>query len=108
MILIGSALLFTFGMLLLLRQTLILAYDLIKLALLLVAWCGYLLAATIFGCLVLGDKLVRYLRGTPEPEPVITINIHTFDDDNPSRFGYEWSIPVSEVATGEWYGIQTA
>jgi hypothetical protein len=88
-ILIGSALLFTFGMLLLLRQTLILAYDLIKLVLLLVAWCGYLLAATIFGCLVLGDKLVRYLRGTPEPEPVITINIHTFDDDNPSRFGYE-------------------
>lgn len=83
MILIGSALLFTFGMLLLLWQAVAITYNLIKLAVLLVAWCGCALAVIVTGGWYLGDKLVRYIRGTePEPEPVITINIAL--DDAPA------------------------
>jgi hypothetical protein len=82
MILIVSPLLFTFGMLLLLWRAIVISYCLIELAVLLVAWCGCALALVVTGGWYLGDKLVRYFRGT-EPEPVITINI-ALDDDAPA------------------------
>jgi hypothetical protein len=76
--------LFLFGTILLLWSAIVIAYHLIKLAVLLVAWVGCLLAVIVTGSWYLGDKLLRYLRGAPsESEPMITINI-TLDDDDAS------------------------
>jgi|SRR6516162_10181942 hypothetical protein len=67
------AILFAFGALLLLVQALRIAFSLIKLAVLLVVWCGCFLAVTVTGGLYLGDKLVRWFKVISEPEPVVTI-----------------------------------
>jgi hypothetical protein len=76
MIIIGSAILFALGMALLLWQAIVIVYRLIKIAVLLVAWCGCVLALVVTGCAWLGVKLFKL-----EPdEPVVTINI--FDDDD--------------------------
>jgi hypothetical protein len=71
MILIGSAVLFTIGMLLLLRQAIVIAYYLVKLAVLLVVTCGCVVVIVVAACWVLVEKLAKRIRG-PEPEPHCT------------------------------------
>jgi hypothetical protein len=63
---------------LLLIQALRIALGLIKLAVLLVAWCGCLLAVIITGSWY---RMVRYLRRSQEPEPASTDNddAHTIE-----------------------------
>jgi hypothetical protein len=91
MIIIGSAILFAFGMLLLLISAVRIAFDLIKLCFYLLALAVLLpvtalLALCVFvqWCAKHVMILVRWLRGLPKPiesEPMITINI-TLDDDD--------------------------
>jgi hypothetical protein len=83
MIFIGSAILFIVGMLLLLRSTIIIAYHLVELAMLLVALCGCVLALAVTGCLVVGDWIVRHIRGA-EPE-LISIEINIVDGGEPNQ-----------------------
>jgi hypothetical protein len=82
MIFIGSAILFAFGIALLLWQAIVISYHLIKLAVLLVAWCGCALALAVTACAWLGVKLMQGFRpGAEEHGPVVVINIDDVHDD---------------------------
>jgi hypothetical protein len=91
-IFIGSAILFAIGMLLLLISAARIAFGLIKIAVLLVAWCGCTLALIVCAILLFLQWcakhvmiLVRRFKGIPEPvepEPMITINIVLDGDDD--------------------------
>jgi hypothetical protein len=83
-----SAIMFVVGAALVLRSLIAISYDLIKLAALLVAWCGCALAVVVMGCLLFVQWyvkhvaiLVRWFRGLPEPETTIVININIVDSD---------------------------
>jgi hypothetical protein len=81
MILLGSITLLAIGLSLLLWQAIVISYHLIRLAVLLIAWCGCALALVVTGCAWLGVKLVQYVKGpgSEVPEPAIVIDIC---DDN--------------------------
>jgi hypothetical protein len=82
MILLGSMTLLAIGLLLLLWQAIVISYHLIRLAVLLIAWCGCALALVVTGCAWLGVNLVQYVKGprSEEPEPAIAIDILGDDD----------------------------
>jgi hypothetical protein len=79
-ILIGSAILFALGIALLLWQVIVLAYRLTRLAVLLIALCGSVLAVVVTGCAWLVMKVAQYIKGQ-EPEPVVTISFYADADD---------------------------
>jgi hypothetical protein len=79
MIIIGSALLLAPAALLLLWQAIVIAYHLLKLIVLLVAWCGCAAALVVAGCAWLVMKLVQGFMPKQEPEG-ITITITIMDD----------------------------
>jgi hypothetical protein len=74
MIILVSALLLAIGLLVLLWQAIVISYHLIKLAVLLVIWCGY---AVVLVVCALG-LAVQYVMGWLKPEPVVNFYL---DDD---------------------------
>ena len=74
MILIGSALLLTIGLLVLLWQAIVISYHLLKLVVLIVVWCGY--AVVLVVCVV--GLAVQYVMRWLKPEPVV--NFYSDDD----------------------------
>jgi hypothetical protein len=70
-----SAILFAIGMLLLLRSAIVITFSLLKIVVLLVAFCGYALVLVVAGC----GWLVSWF--VPRSEPVITITIVDDVDD---------------------------
>jgi hypothetical protein len=79
MIIIGSAILLAIGLLVLLWQAIVICYHLIKLAVLLVIWCGYAVVL-VAACCCLAMQYILVLVRWLKPEPVVTINI--LDDDD--------------------------
>jgi hypothetical protein len=84
MILIGSAILFVFGMLLLSIQAIRIAFGLIKIAYYIIKLivCLVVLILAAFGLFC--SILVRWLKGIPVPAPVITINFYSDEEDVPT------------------------
>jgi hypothetical protein len=80
MILIGSALLFSFGLLLLLVQAIRIAFSLLKIAFYLVKGAVYL--AVLVVCVV--GLAVQYVMRWLKPEPVTTVYISLDDADVPT------------------------
>jgi hypothetical protein len=74
-IIIGSATLLAIGLLVLSIQAIRIAFSLLKLAYYLIklAVCLVVLVVCAFGLFC--QWLVQWLKGTPEPEPVVTIII---------------------------------
>jgi hypothetical protein len=80
MISIGSAILLAIGLLLLLVQTIRIAFSLLKIAFYLAKGAVYL--AVLVLCIIgLG---VQYVMRWLKPEPVITVNISLDDEDVPT------------------------
>jgi hypothetical protein len=79
MLLIGSALLLAIGLLVLLWQAIVISYHLLRLAVLLVIWCGY--AVVLVVCAVC--LAIQYILGRFKPEPVV-MDIYLDDEDVPT------------------------
>jgi hypothetical protein len=80
MILIGSTILLAIGLLMLLWQAIVISYHLLRLAVLIVVWCGY--AVVLVVCVVgLG---VQYVMRWLKPEPVVTVIYSDDDADVPT------------------------
>ena len=78
MVIIGSALLLAIGLSVLLWQAIVISYHLLKLAVLLVIWCGY--AVVLVGCVV--GLAVQYVMRWLKPVPAITVNFYSADEDD--------------------------
>jgi hypothetical protein len=78
MIIIGSTLLFTFGVLLLLVQAIRIAFSLIKIVFLLAK--GALCLVVLVVCVV--GLAVQYVMRWLKPEPAITVNFYSADEDD--------------------------
>jgi hypothetical protein len=74
MIIIGSAILFIFGVLLLLIQAARIAVGLVMICYYLIKLAVCLTVAPIAGCWLIGQWCVKRVRGIG-PEPVVTISI---------------------------------
>jgi hypothetical protein len=89
-ILIGSAALLAIGLLLLAVQAIRIAFSLLKIAYYLAKAAVYLVVLMVCGvCLAVQHvlTLTRWLEGKPEPaepEPVITINFYSNEEDAPT------------------------
>jgi hypothetical protein len=79
MILIGSALMLTIGLLVLLWQAIVISYHLLKLVVLIIVWCGY--AVVLVVCVV--GLAVQYVMRWLKPAPVVTV-IYSDDDSVPT------------------------
>jgi hypothetical protein len=103
MIIIGSAILFIFGVLLLLIQAARIAVGLAMICYYLIKIAVCLTVAALAGLRLVGQLCVnRYgSRGIPmqEPEPGITINI--FTDDHPADEG-----PIIELPRGSFRRVR--
>jgi hypothetical protein len=78
MIIIGSGLMGLIGLLMLLWQAIAICYHLLRLAVLLIIWCGYVVVLVV--CVVgLG---VQYVMGWFKPPPVVTVNFYLDDDED--------------------------
>jgi hypothetical protein len=80
MIIIGSAVLLAIGLLVLLWQAIVISYHLLRLAVLLVIWCGYAVVLVVCGV----GLAAQYVMGWGKPEPVITVNTSPDDEDVPT------------------------
>jgi hypothetical protein len=82
MIIIGSALLFAVGVLILLVQAISIAFSLLKIAynLAKLAVCLVVLVVCTFGLFC--QWVARWLTGGREPEPVVTVNFYSADEDD--------------------------
>jgi hypothetical protein len=78
MILIGSALLLTIGLLILLVQAIRIAFSLLKLAYYLAKGAVYLVVLIV--CVV--GLAVQYVMRWGKPEPAITVNFYSADEDD--------------------------
>jgi hypothetical protein len=81
MIIIGSAILFAFGMAILFVQTIRIAISLLKIAYYLIKLAVVLTFTAVCTILLALQWCVRGLTGIPEQEPVITINVYSDDDE---------------------------
>ena len=83
MILLGSGALLTIGLLVLLIQVARIAFGLLKIACYLIALAVLLPVTALLGLCLAVQWCVRFVLGTrpAEPEPVITINVYSDEED---------------------------
>jgi hypothetical protein len=86
MILLGSTILLAIGLLLLLVSVARIAFGLLKLAYYVAKLIIYLAVAAVLGLVLVCQWCVRRVRSgpSPEPEPVITINVYSDEEDAPT------------------------
>ena len=84
MILIGSAILFLFGMLLLSIQAIRIAFGLIKIAYYIIKLIVCLVVWVLCAFGLFCQWCLKWLKGIPEPEPVIMINFYSDEEDVPT------------------------
>jgi hypothetical protein len=74
----------TIGLLMLLVQTIRIAFSLLKIACYIIALIGCLIGIVLCGFGLFCQWIVRRLKRGREPEPVVTVNISLDDEDVPT------------------------